>query len=151
MVTLVSLTCFHWPLAGEPCFSFFQILLRNHSRITPQNPGTTLLLQCSSCPEYCCSHHWSGTVYVFNHMHCHSVLDTVKTVRYFYNLKQLISIWIYFKMQFISVLAKLNFSIITPVFSFTWSFRNHSEVHIMYFFLGFLHKQNVQKNSIYLK
>ncbi len=78
-------------------------------------------------------------------------------VKYYFNLKELYSIE--------------NFSIITPVFSVTWSFRNLSNgliwclVIIKYycyyclifcgngeaFLLGFLIDKTIQKHSIYLK
>ncbi len=39
-------------------------------------------------------------------------------------------VWIYLKMWFISVMHSWIFRIITPVFSVTWSFRNHSNMMI---------------------
>ncbi len=94
--------------------------------------------------------------------------NTVKTVKYYYNLKQLLSVWIYCKMHFIPV----NF----PVFSVTWSMRNHSNMLIccsrnisdnyqcwrqlccfiflwklIFNFSGFFDEQKVQKNCTYLK
>ncbi len=47
-------------------------------------------------------------------------------MKYSYNLKELYSILIHFKMLFIPVMAKLNF----PVLGVTWSFRNHSNMLI---------------------
>ncbi len=44
-------------------------------------------------------------------------------LKYYYNLKWLFSILIHFKMSVISLMGKLK-SIITPVFTVTWSFRN---------------------------
>ncbi len=41
-----------------------------------------------------------------------------------------ITVSIYFKMSFISVTQSCIFSIITPVFSVTWSVRNHSNMTI---------------------
>ncbi len=52
-------------------------------------------------------------------------------VKYYYNLKECLSILIYFKISFISVMQSWIFSIITPVFS-AWSFRNHSNMLIYY-------------------
>ncbi len=46
------------------------------------------------------------------------------------NSKQLFSILIYIRMYFISVMQSWIFSIIIPVFSVTWSFRNHSNMLI---------------------
>ncbi len=40
-------------------------------------------------------------------------------VKYYYNLKELFSNWIYFKMQFIPVTKQESFS------GVTWSFKNH--------------------------
>ncbi len=51
-------------------------------------------------------------------------------VKYYYNLKSMFSIAMYFKMQFIPLMQSYIFSIITPVFSVTWSFRNHSNMLI---------------------
>ncbi len=53
---------------------------------------------------------------------------TVKSniLKYYYNFKQLFYILIYF----IPVIQRWIFSIITPVFSVTWSFRNHSNMLI---------------------
>ncbi len=51
-------------------------------------------------------------------------------MKYHYNLKQLFSILIYFKAIY-DCDGKGEFSaVITPVFSVTWSFRNHSNMLI---------------------
>ncbi len=55
---------------------------------------------------------------------------TVKLWNIFYNLKELFSVWISVKMQFIAVLKSCIFSIITPVFSVTWFLKNHSNMLI---------------------
>ncbi len=52
-------------------------------------------------------------------------------VKYYYYLKYLLSILIFFKMQFIPVMQSWIFSIITPVFSVTRSFTNHSNMLII--------------------
>ncbi len=44
--------------------------------------------------------------------------------------KELFSIWICFKIEFIHVIKNRIFSVITSVFSVTWSFRNHSNMLI---------------------
>ncbi len=53
-----------------------------------------------------------------------------KIVKLYYNSKQAFSMWIYVKMSFISVMRSCIFSIITPVFSVTWS----SEIIIICWF-----------------
>ncbi len=58
--------------------------------------------------------------------------ENCNIVKYYYNLKDCISILMYFKISFISVMQSCIFSIITPVFSVTWSFRNHSDMMIYY-------------------
>ncbi len=57
------------------------------------------------------------------------IKNTVKIMKYYCNLKQLFSMWIYCKMSFISVMRSWIFSIITPVFSVTWS----SEIILIWF------------------
>ncbi len=51
-------------------------------------------------------------------------------VKYYYNFKKVFSIWIHFKMWFIPVMQSWIFCIITPVFSVTWSCRNHCNMLI---------------------
>ncbi len=41
------------------------------------------------------------------------------------NLKELFSVLIFYKMEFIHVMAKLILAAIVPVFDITWSLRNH--------------------------
>ncbi len=50
-------------------------------------------------------------------------------VKYYYNLIELFSIWIYFKMQFIPVKQSWIFSS-SLVFCITWSFRRYSNMLI---------------------
>ncbi len=68
-------------------------------------------------------------------------------------------------LQFNKLMQSCIFSIITPVFSVTWSFRNHSNILICcsrkitdyhqcwkrIYFPEFFYEWKVQKNSIYLK
>ncbi len=51
------------------------------------------------------------------------------SVKYYYILKQ-VSILKYFLLNFNFVMQSWIFSIITPIFSVTWSFRNHSNMLI---------------------
>ncbi len=53
-------------------------------------------------------------------------------VKYYYNFKNLCSIWIYFKMSFIPVMAKQP---LLQFFSATESFRNHSNMLIYIYVL----------------
>ncbi len=50
--------------------------------------------------------------------------------KYYHYFKELVSIWIYFKMYFIPEMQSWIFSIITPAFSGTWSFWNYSNMLI---------------------
>ncbi len=57
-------------------------------------------------------------------------------------LKELISIVIYCKMLFIPVMQSWIFSIITPVFSVTLSFRNNTDILVCCSFLIIINTEN---------
>ncbi len=57
-------------------------------------------------------------------------------------LKELISIVIYCKMLFIPVMQSWIFSIITPVFSVTLSFRNNTDILVCSSFLIIINTEN---------
>ncbi len=44
-------------------------------------------------------------------------------------------------MYFWDVKAELS-AVITPVFSVTWSFRNHSNMHIFHFYIYIINDEN---------
>ncbi len=67
-----------------------------------------------------------GSVVSSAHQGC--IYFRTNIVKYYFNLKRVISIWIYFKIYFIPVMQTQIFSIITPVFSVTWSFRKRSNM-----------------------
>ncbi len=84
--------------------------------------------------------------------------NTVKTniVKYYFNVKSLFffTIWIYRKMSFIPVMRSWIFSIITPVFSVTWS----SEIILICWFavqetflIIILSRNNIYLNEIEYK
>ncbi len=78
-----------------------------------------------------------GVLHVFWRLFCsprlhlfdHEYSINSNIVKYYYNSKELFSILIYLKCNLLLWL-KLNFSIITAVFSATWSFRNQSNILI---------------------
>ncbi len=63
--------------------------------------------------------------FVFSFHACQVWSNTV-----IFTLKILFYIWKYFKIEFIPVMQSWNFSIVSQVFSVTWSFRNHSNMMI---------------------
>ncbi len=63
--------------------------------------------------------------------YCKKICKNSSIVKYHYNIKWLFSISIYFKISVYSCDDKAEFSAaITPVFSVTWCFRNHSNLQI---------------------
>ncbi len=65
---------------------------------------------------------------VFNaHKGCIYLIKNAAKRVILWNIIKSFSIWIYFKIEFIPVMQSWIFSIITPVFSVTWSFRKSFE------------------------
>ncbi len=68
-----------------------------------------------------------GCTYLIKNTNTSKIIDYKK---YYDNLNELFSILIYFKIYNIPVMQSWIFSIITPAFNVTWSFRNHSNMLI---------------------
>ncbi len=62
----------------------------------------------------------------------------IHILKYYYNFKSPFSIWIHFKMKCISVIQSWIFSIISPVFNITWSFRYYYNILSVYYYYNIL-------------
>ncbi len=62
----------------------------------------------------------------------HLIDKKINIVKYYYNLNQPCFIWIYLQMYSILAMLCWMFSTIPPVFRVTWSFRNHSNMQIIF-------------------